>query len=353
MAETMKAVVVHEFGGPEVVGGVEEVPVPVPGLHQVLVRVNRCSVCYLDTIVRSGVRPGTKLPLILGHEISGTVVDSGAAVEGFESGDRVASTYRGVCGYCWYCRNEQSAFCQNLLSAGVEVNGGYSEFVALNASSLAHIPEGVSDEDASIAGCVLGAVYKAVTKKGRVQPGDTVLVTGASGGAGLHAVQLAALSGARVLAATTSSDKADAIRAQGAHEVLSGSKEEVVARVMELTNGRGVSVVLECVGQPTTSLSLRSLAPGGRLVFIGAVGVELAKMSVPKMLYQETEVVGVASPHAGELAQLLELIQQGHVRPVISDVLPLSRAGDAHQMLSDRSNLGRITLALGNQVEAG
>ncbi|MGA7272545.1 MAG: alcohol dehydrogenase catalytic domain-containing protein [Acidimicrobiia bacterium] len=346
MTETMKAIVMHEFGGPEVLGEPEEVPLPVPGPHQVLVEVNQCSVCYLDTIVRSGVRPGTPLPLILGHEIAGVVVDVGSAVQGWRSGDKVASTYRGVCGRCWYCRHEQSVFCRNIASAGVEVNGGYAEYVALNASSLAQIPDGVADSDASIAGCVLGAVYKGVTQKGRVQPGDTVLVTGASGGAGLHAVQLAALAGAKVLAATTSAEKAQSIIEQGAYQVLSGAKEEIVEQVMAATHGRGVTVALECVGQPTTSLSLRCLAPGGRLVYIGAVGVEPARVSIPKMLYQETEIVGVASPNAGELAELLELIADGRVKPVISDIFPLAKAGDAHAMLRDRSNLGRVSLAV-------
>jgi acryloyl-coenzyme A reductase len=344
MTETMKAVVMHEFGGPGVLGGVEDVAVPAPEPHQALVRVNNCSVCYLDTIVRSGVRPGTKLPLILGHEIAGTVVHVGSALKGLKEGDRVASTYRGTCGHCWYCRHEQSVFCQNLRSAGVETDGGYAEYVALNGSSLAHIPDGVSDEDATIAGCVLGAVYKGVVQKAAVQPGDTVLITGASGGAGLHAVQLASLAGGKVLAATTSADKTDAIKAQGAHDVLTGSKEQVVERVKDLTEGRGVNIVLECVGQPTTSLSLRCLAPGGRLVYVGAVGVEPARFSVPRMLYQETEIVGVASPNVGELAELLRLIQEGRVKPIISDQLPLDRAGDAHQMLKDRSNLGRVTL---------
>ncbi|MGD2102712.1 MAG: zinc-binding dehydrogenase, partial [Acidimicrobiia bacterium] len=290
----------------------------------------------------------TEVPLILGHEIAGEVVETGSAVRGLRHGDRVASTYRGVCGHCWYCRHERSVFCQNLRSAGVEADGGYAQYVALNASSLAIIPDGVSDEDASIAGCVLGAVYKGVTQKADVQPGDTVMITGASGGAGLHAVQLAALSGGRVLAVTTSVEKADSIRAEGAHEVLSGTKEEILERVMELTDGRGVSIVLECVGQPTTSLSLRSLAPGGRLVYIGAVGVEQARFSVPRMLYQETEIVGVASPNVGELAELLGLIRDERVRPIISDRLSLDRAGEAHQMLMDRSNLGRVTLELGD-----
>lgn len=346
MADTMKAIVIHEFGGPEVLGDIEEAPVPVPEAHQVLVKVNNCSVCYLDTIVRSGVRPGTKLPLILGHEIAGEVAEVGAAVRGLAVGDRVASTYRGVCGHCWYCRNEQSAFCQNLKSAGVEADGGYAEYVALNSSSLAVIPTNVSDEAASIAGCVLGAVFKGVTKHGRIQPGDAVLVTGASGGAGLHAVQLAALSGGRVLAVTTSPEKADAIRAQGADEVLTGTKEEIVESVMEMTGGRGATVVLECVGQPTTGLSLRCLAPGGRLIFVGAVGVEPAKISIPKLLYRETEIVGVASPNVGELAVLLELIGQGRVKPIISDVLPLAAARRAHEMLKEGTNLGRISLEI-------
>lgn len=344
MAESMRAVVLESFGGPEVLGPLREVPVPEPTPDEILVRVRACSVCYLDSIIRRGIRPGIELPLILGHEIAGEVVDRGRNVMGFTPGTRVASTYRAPCGHCHYCRDERSIFCTNVHGVGVERNGGYAEYVVLPPASLSEIPDGVDDEAASFAGCVLGAAYRAVREKGRVRPGDTVLVTGAGGGAGIHSVQLAALAGARVLAATTSPAKAKLIEANGADEVLMGSPEEVLERVRELTQGRGVEIVIDCVGQATSSLSLRSLARGGRLVFVGELGIEPTKVSVARMLYRETEIYGVASPSAGELSTILDLIAWGKIKPVISDVFPLERAAEAHRLLDERANTGKMTL---------
>jgi D-arabinose 1-dehydrogenase-like Zn-dependent alcohol dehydrogenase len=340
----MKAVVLEEFGGPEVLGPPREVPEPTLAAGEALVRVRCCSVCYLDSIVRSGVRPGIRLPLVLGHEIAGEVVELGPHAKGLDVGDRVASTYRAVCGHCIYCRAEQSVHCTNVEGVGVDRDGGYAEYVALPVSGLSRIPEGVADEAATIAGCVLGAVYKAVRDKGRVRPGETVLVTGAGGGAGIHSVQMASLAGARVLASTTTPAKADAIRQAGADDVLMGEPREVVERVKEVTQGRGADVVLDCVGQATASMSLRALARGGRLVFIGELGVEPTRVSVARMLYRETEIYGVASPSGGELAQILSLIATGGLRPLISQTLPLDRAADAHRALGERANIGRITL---------
>lgn len=340
----MKAVVIESFGGPEVLQVREDVAVPAPGPGEVQVKVRACAVCYLDTIVRRGMRPNVTLPLIPGHEICGTITSLGVGVQGFSEGDRVASTFRGVCGHCWYCRTEQSAFCLNVRAAGVDRDGGYAEYVVLPVSSLALVPDGVSDEAATMAGCVLGAVYKGVRVKGRVGLGDTALVTGAGGGAGIHATQLASRSGARVLAVTGSPEKKDAIRAAGAAEVLIGSKEEILDRVMAVTDGRGVEVVLDCVGQPTSSLSLRALARGGRLVFIGEVSTEPTRISVARMLYQETEIHGVASPNAGELAIVLDLIRSGQLEPKISEVMSLDQAAAAHETVADRSKVGKIVL---------
>lgn len=344
--DLMKAVVLEDFGDPEVLENLTEMLVPRPAGNEVLLKVRACGVCYLDSIVRAGIRPGIRLPLVLGHESAGEVVELGPEAVGFQVGDRVASTYRVVCGHCYYCRAENSALCINVQAAGVDRDGGYAEYTVLPVSSLSLIPDDVSDEQATMAGCVLGAVYKAVVDKARVRAGDNVLVTGSGGGAGIHAVQLSANSGARVIAATRSAAKVEAIRSAGADEVVVGTEDEMVERVKELTDGRGVEVVLDTVGQATSRLSFRSLARGGRLVFIGELGVEPVKVSVPRMLYRETEIYGVASPSVGELAKILTLIEQGKIEPAVGTVLDLADASQAHRMLADHSNIGRVVLRI-------
>jgi D-arabinose 1-dehydrogenase-like Zn-dependent alcohol dehydrogenase len=349
MPETMQAVVLDEFGGPETLASIRDVPVPAPEPDEVLVRTRRCSVCYLDAIVRSGVRPGVELPRILGHEIAGEIIELGAHVRGWSRGERVTCTHRAVCGHCWYCRAERSTFCVNMQGIGVNRDGGYAEYTTLPASSLARIPENVSDEAASIAGCVLGAVYKGIVGKARVHAGETVLITGAGGGAGIHGVQIAAVSGARVLAVTTSPHKTNLIEQAGADEVLTGSEAEVLEQVRELNHGRGADVVIDNVGQATSGLSLRALDRGGRLVFVGELSTAPAKVSIARLLYRETEIHGVASPAPGELNALLEMIDQGKITPMISQSLPLDQAAEAHRSLENRANIGKIALRAGTE----
>jgi acryloyl-coenzyme A reductase len=138
-----------------------------------------------------------KLPLTLGHEIAGVVVECGAGIQSLKKGDRVASTYRIACGHCRYCRGGHGEICDNRRGIGEHRDGGYAEYVTLPESVLAKIPDGVTFEQACVCGCVIGAVYNAVVRSASVRPGETVLVTGAGGGVGAHAVQTAPPAGAR------------------------------------------------------------------------------------------------------------------------------------------------------------
>lgn len=341
----MRAIVVEEFGGPEKLCR-REVAMPTIGAGEALVRVKACGVCYLDTIARSGLRPKAKLPLIVGHEVAGEVVEVGTGVCSVVSGDRVASTYRFTCGQCRYCRAAHESLCSNTQGIGVDRDGGYAEYVAIPERSLSKIPDGVSFAQACVCGCVLGAPLKAVICQARVKPGESVLVTGAGGGIGIHALQAAKLCGGRVIAVTSSETKVDRIREAGADHVILSQTLDFWREVLQATDGRGVEVVLEGVGSATFRSSFRSLAPGGRLVFLGELSGDAVQFNPAIVMYREIEISAAQSATAGELEQALTLVQQGFITPVISQTCPLEEAAAVHELLRHKQTFGRVVLTV-------
>ncbi len=343
----MKAIRLDHFGGPDVLQ-LTDIDPPTPGDGEALVQVKACGVCYLDAIVRSGLRSKAKLPLTLGHEVAGVVTAVGPNVRTLAVGDRVASTYRVACGQCRYCRAGDGAVCDNRTGIGEHLDGGYAEYTALPSSFLVKIPDGVAFEQASVCGCVIGAVYNAVVSGAKVRPGETVLVTGSGGGVGSHAVQISQLAGARVIAVTTSKQKVAQIEALGADQVLRVEVGENYSdEIRRLTGGRGADVVIEAVGSATFPFSFRSLAKRGRLVFVGEVSGQPASFNPALMIYKEVVLTGAQSATPEELTQVLNLVAAGKIKPVINKVLPLEEAAQAHQMLIDRSNFGRTVLTVG------
>jgi D-arabinose 1-dehydrogenase-like Zn-dependent alcohol dehydrogenase len=342
----MRAVRLKAFGAPGALQ-LDEIEPPRAADGEVLVEVGACGVCYLDVIVRSGMRSRAKLPLTLGHEIAGVVVECGAGVQSLKKGDRVASTYRIACGHCRYCRGGHGEICDNRRGIGEHRDGGYAEYVTLPESVLARIPDGVPLEQACVCGCVVGAVYNAVVKSARVRPGESVLVTGAGGGVGAHAVQISRLAGARVIAITSSEEKMPRIKALGADEVVLISRGgDFSTRVKDLTAGRGAEVVIEGVGSATFASSFRALAKGGRLVFVGEISGNPAQFNPALMIYKEAWLTGAQSANSEELTQVLELVASGGIKPVIGEVLPLEEAARAHQLLADQTNFGRVVLSV-------
>jgi D-arabinose 1-dehydrogenase-like Zn-dependent alcohol dehydrogenase len=218
----MKAMVVHQPGSTEVLK-LERISDPQPGPKDVVIKVDACGVCYHDIVTRNGtLKFGVQMPCILGHEISGTVVETGRDVRGLRKNDRVATVQRyHICGACRYCRTGREPLCPDRKFTGDwGLVGGYAEYVAIEDDNIAIVPDEIPLQDASIVACTIGTILNAIREIGRLQPGENALVTGAGGGLGMHAVQLARLAGAYVIAQTTSPEKAERIRGLGAHEVI-------------------------------------------------------------------------------------------------------------------------------------
>ena len=344
----MRAIVVREPGTAEAALRVETVADPVPGPGQVVLRVEACGVCFHDVVTRDGtLRAGVRMPLIPGHEVCGTVAALGPGVRGPREGTRVATTQRAhVCGACRHCRGGREPLCAEAEFLGdAGLNGGYAEYVAIDADAVVPVPEGVAPEAAAVASCAIGTMLHAVREVGRVAPGETVLVTGAGGGLGMHGVQLARLAGARVIATTTTAGKAAAIRAAGADEVVVHARgEDFSAAVRDLTGGEGVEVAVDNVGTLVFGPTRRSLAKAGRWVMVGQLTGDFVPFNPAQLFLRGISLLSATSTTRAELAAVLALLSRGAVRAVLDRVLPLEAAAAAHRLVESGGPLGRVVL---------
>jgi len=349
MMPTMKAVVLRQFGPAENLV-LEEVPAPAadklrPG--EALIRVEAVGVCYHDLINRVGNLPRTKLPSILGHEIAGTVTAVGPEVRDIAVGQRVATIQRAPCGRCDLCRRDRGSLCKEGLFFGEEIPGGYAPWVVAPTQALAVVPKSITRmEEAAICACTLGTALHVARTRGRVQPGEQVLITGASGGVGLHAIQMVRHLGARPIAVTSSADKAARLHEAGAEEVIVAPDLQFAREARRRTGGRGADVVLEITGALTFDQSLRSLAPAGRLVVVGNLETKMVEVNPGLIILKELEIIGSFATSTAELREVFELVAAGRLKPVVTEVLPLREAAAAHRLLQDRAVLGRIVLTV-------
>jgi acryloyl-coenzyme A reductase len=344
----MRAVVVRRPGAAKNVMRVETVPDPMPGPRTVIIKVAACGVCFHDVATRNGtLKAGISMPIIPGHEIAGTVVDVGPDVRGIKIGDRVATTQRRhVCGQCRYCRSGREPLCNEAEFIGdAGLNGGFAELVAVEHDNVALVPDGVALDAAAIACCAIGTMYHAICEIGRVRQGESVLVTGAGGGLGMHGLQIARAAGACVIAHTTSREKAEAIRAAGADSVIVGERGGDFAQaVRESTRGEGVDVAIDNVGSPAFHSTRRSLARGGRWVLVGQLGGEFVPFNPAQLFLKGISLLSATSTTREELRRTLDLMARGAVRAILSGAVPLDAAAEAHDEAENGRALGRLVV---------
>jgi propanol-preferring alcohol dehydrogenase len=341
--------VLHEPGAPL---RLETVPVPAIGPGDALVRVRATGV-GLTVVIMIAV-PGrvTSFPRIPGHEVAGEVVEVGPEVAHVRPGDRVACHFYLTCRVCAYCRSGRETLCTAFRGyVGMACDGGYAEYMAVPAANLVPIPPGVSDLEAAVAADAICTPYHACREEARIGPGDTVLVVGAGGGVGIHAVQMARLCGGRVLGADITDDKLVGAREAGADEVIDSRRGDLARQVLKLTDGRGVDAAIDTVAsRETLEGCLASLARAGRLVIIGSrpaavFGVEPTfTVDAGAMLYRMLEIHGSRYVTLAELAQTLELVRQRRLRAVVTRTLPLEGAEEAHELLRRNALVGRAAL---------
>lgn len=344
LPQTMTAHRIDGFGGPDVLTPCE-VPLPVPAPGQVLIEVAYCGVCRHDLLTRAGAFPRAQLPVTLGHQVSGRVAAAGEGVTGFAPDDRVMTMIFSGCGQCDQCRAGREALCtgQTPVFLGEDHDGGYAEYVAVNASTVIALPDDVGLAEAAIATCTLGTAYHALVGRGGLEKGQVVAITGASGGVGLHAIEIARHFGSRVVAVVSSESGGERARAMGAHDVIVSPARRFAREVRTLT-GRQADLVLEIVGAATLRESLHAVRPGGRVVVLG--NVEGQEVSIPPayLILKEISLIGTKSCSIQEMDEVLALLGRGELHADVTEVVPLTDAAEVHRRMEAGESAGRIVL---------
>lgn len=320
----MKAVRLVESGQPLELC---EVPVPLPGPGDLLVRVMAAGICHSDAHYRAGVSTVKPLPRTLGHEVAGVVESAGRDVKGFKPGDRVCLQYLATCGDCEWCRAGDEQFCRSAQMIGKHRDGGYAEFILMPARSVFKLPDEIPFTQGAIMMCSSATSLHAL-RKARLQPGESVAVFGV-GGLGVSAIQLAKALGAdKVFAVDINRRKLELASSLGAVPV-NATETNPVTMIQELTNGRGADVALELIGLPLTmQQSVRALAIKGRAALVGITDQTFPVAPYHEVINKEAEIIGVSDHLAAELPALLDLAREQKLKlaDVITRTVPLEAA---------------------------
>ncbi len=340
----MKAVVFSEHGGPDVLR-YSDMPEPVAGPDDVLVRVRACALNHLDIWIRRGL-PSISVPLphILGSDISGEIADVGKNVDSIKTGEKVLLSPGICCGHCEQCLAGKDSQCRHYTLFGYMVPGGYAEYVKAPAVNVVPMPSHLSFEDAAAIPLVFVTAWHMLITRANLKPAEEVLVLGGGSGVGSAAIQIAKLAGARVIATAGSDEKLDKARELGADETILHSKHDIASEVKKLTKRRGVDVVFEHVGEATWEKSIHSLAVGGRLVTCGATTGFEGKIDIRYLFSRQISILGSYMGSKAELLSVMELVKRKAVKPVIDKIFPLAEAADAHRRLESREQFGKIVL---------
>jgi NADPH:quinone reductase-like Zn-dependent oxidoreductase len=343
----MRGIVMRDHGGPEVLR-VEELPDPVPGHGEAVVRVAAVAVNRLDIWVREDVGHayGATLPIVPGYDVAGEVVDVGEGAEGIAAGDRVYVHYDFSCGRCPYCLEGDEAACADYGVMGVNRPGGYSERVVAPVRNLFSLPESVSFEQAAAAGSVYLTAYHMLFARAGLRPGETVLVTAAGSGVGGAAIALARFAGARVIATASSAEKRERALGAGVEHAVDYTQPGWGEEVRRLTGGRGVDLVVDHVGAAAVPDALAALANTGRLVLCGASSGPRVEVDLIDLFARQISLIGSSDGSRRELWEVFRLLGEGLLEPpAIEAVLPLEDAARAQELLATRAHYGRVLLA--------
>lgn len=342
----MKAIVVRQYGGPEM-ARLEEVDVPPIGPDEVLVKVHSVTVNRTrDLNVIKGEAGGLDaLPIVPGQDPAGEIVELGSEVKDRRRGDRVFVSSRITCGNCAACIARQNSDCLSFINIGIHRWGGYAEYVTAPARVTYPLPDQLSYAEGAVAMRHFPLAFQQLGRKTGVKPGEWVLVMGASGGLGSSLVQVAKLHGANVIAGAGGDERVTKAMALRADHGINYRKEDLTERVMEITGGHGVDVICENISDPTTfPAAFASLAEMGRLVTSGAQGGGTVSVNMKQLYQNRQSILGATGHDPGDIERAMDAVGSGKIKASIDLVLPLDKLTEAFKLIQDRKVSGKIVI---------
>lgn len=338
----MKAVRIHQFGGPEVLK-FEDIPDPQPRKDQVLVKVRACALNHLDLWVRKGL-PGVKLPHILGSDVAGEIVEAGEYVTGFNPGQRALLSPMHYCGRCRKCVGGIQNQCREFTVLGNAVDGGNCELIAVSAADVIPIPDSMDFIQAASVPLVFVTAWHMLVGLAGIRPGQTVLILGGGSGVGIAAIQIAKLFRCNVIATAGNDSKLEKARSLGADHTIDHYKQKISEEVRKITSKEGVDIVVEHVGAATWDESIRSLKTAGTLVTCGATTGPNVSIDLRHLFARQLRLLGSYMGTIGELHEVLSHIFAGRLKAVVDRTFPLSELSSAHEYLENGRMFGKIVV---------
>jgi len=353
--KTMTAVRLNKHGGPEVLS-VEQHPVPTPLANEVLIQVRASSVTGWDSLYRRGLltappgRASLPMPQQLGREAAGVIVSVGDKITHFSPGQRVVVMVSLACGQCAYCRRAEDNQCPHVALPAHQRFGGYAEYIVVPEEGLLHAPDNMDFDKLACLLWSYGTAFHMINDKAKVRPGESVLVSGASGGMGTACLQLVKLAGAHpIIALTGSPAKADMLMSNGADVVLDYRDADVVKNIRSHTpEGMGVDVVLDNVGgTEDMKLVMEATRTGGRLSLVSFLAGRKIELDLFTLLIRELSLLGNRGSTRRCQEIVVELAKAGKLDPIVSARFPLTEIVKATQMLEDSKHTGKIVVIPG------
>ena len=344
----MKVMVLN---GPNLPFALEQRSDPAAGPGEAVARVITCGAGLTIQHAKAGRRK-VKFPRIIGHEITGEIVETGPGVRGLKVGDAVTTYFYLNCGHCRWCLQNLEPLCENSGGqVGLECDGAYAEYVKLPAQNFIKLPAGLNHEkhpaEIGVVSDALATPYK-VLRRASIKAGETVAVIGAGGGLGIHQLMMAKWARARVIAVDTKPEKFDACRKAGADDVVDASVGRVAEQLLGLTHGQGVDVVVDYVSATATlEAGAKALGRRGRLVTLGGGSAgKTFSLSAADLLNREQSILGSRYVTRSEVLESLELMARGEVFPLVTVLRPLEEAEAVHDLVERGDVIGRAVLQI-------